>query len=97
MMFSKLPIAIVSSLAILAAATPVPTDGGSTNQCTTEQQQCCNSLSKAGDPGTAALLGLLGIAVQSLDVVVGINCTPITVLGVGSSSWSVFCDLVVCS
>jgi hypothetical protein len=86
-MFSKLSVAIVSSLAILAAATPVPTDGGSTNQCTTGSQQCCNTVTTAKDPVASLLIGLLGIVVQDVNVAVGLTCSPISVVGVGSGSW----------
>jgi hypothetical protein len=96
MMFSKLPIAIVSSLAILAAATPVPTDGGSTNQCTSGTQQCCNTVTKASDPAASLLLGLLGIVVQDVNVLVGLTCSPITVIGVGSGSWCVYVTSISC-
>jgi hypothetical protein len=89
-MFSKLSIAIVSSLAILAAATPVPTDGGSTNQCTSGTQQCCNGLTKADDPATSKLLGLLGIVIQDVNVLVGVTCSPISIVGVNSGSWCVY-------
>jgi hypothetical protein len=89
-MFSKLSVAIVSSLAILAAATPVPTDGGSTNQCTTGSQQCCNTVTKADDPAASKILGLLGIVLQDVNVLVGLTCSPISVVGVNSGSWCVF-------
>ncbi|KAF9031795.1 hypothetical protein BDZ89DRAFT_1037307 [Hymenopellis radicata] len=37
---------------------------------------CCNSLSSASVPSTAALLGLLGIAVESVTGQVGLTCSP---------------------
>ncbi|EMD41210.1 hypothetical protein CERSUDRAFT_120415 [Gelatoporia subvermispora B] len=90
MMFTTAFAALVS-LATLAAATPVP--GGSSGSGT---DLCCES---TGEPsqnsGIASLLGLLGIVIQDLDVVVGINCSPITVIGVGSgdcSSTTVNCE-----
>ncbi|KIJ57419.1 hypothetical protein M422DRAFT_149325, partial [Sphaerobolus stellatus SS14] len=48
--------------------------------------QCCNSVTSASDPLTAALLGLLGIVLQSVDVLIDTRCTPITVIGVGSGA-----------
>jgi hypothetical protein len=93
-MFSKLSIAIVSSLAILAAATPVPTDGGSTNQCTTGSQQCCNEVTKASSPSASTLLGLLGIVLQDVNVLVGLSCSPISVGGINSGSWCVYVTLI---
>ncbi|TDL24349.1 fungal hydrophobin, partial [Rickenella mellea] len=85
-MFSKL--AIVSSLAILAVATPTP-GGGSTppaSQCNTAPVQCCNSVQKAGAPGVATLLGLLGIVLQDVNIPIGVTCSPIDVVGVGSGA-----------
>ncbi|KAH9849343.1 fungal hydrophobin-domain-containing protein [Lenzites betulinus] len=66
--------------------------GGST--CSTGDIQCCNSVQSASDPATSLLLGLLGIVVQGVDVLVGLTCSPITVIGVGSGgscSSSVVC------
>ena len=34
----------------------------------------------------SSLLGLLGIALQGLDVPVGLDCSPITVVGVGAGN-----------
>ena len=39
---------------------------------------------QAGNSGAAGILSLLGIVVQDLDVVVGLTCSPVTVIGVGS-------------
>ena len=72
-MFTKL--AIVSSLALLAVATPTPQAG----QCNTGPIQCCNSVQTAGSSGIAPLLGLLGVVVQGVNALVGINCAPIDV------------------
>jgi hypothetical protein len=74
-MFSKL--AIVSSLAILAAATPTPNVPAS--QCNTGPIQCCNSVQKASDPSVSKVLGLLGIVVQDVTALVGVTCSPISV------------------
>ncbi|KIJ48516.1 hypothetical protein M422DRAFT_162685 [Sphaerobolus stellatus SS14] len=56
------------------------------SQCNTGDAQCCNSVSSASDPSTAALLGLLGAVVQGVDVLVGLGCTPITVIGAGQGA-----------
>ncbi|KAH6904337.1 hydrophobin [Coprinopsis sp. MPI-PUGE-AT-0042] len=50
--------------------------------------QCCNSTTKADDPSTAVLLGLLGIVLQDLNVIVGVTCSPITVIGLPGNSCS---------
>ena len=75
-MFSKL--AIISSLAILAVATPTPNDTPASS-CTTGPIQCCQTTTTAGAPAAAAIIALLGIVVQDLNVPVGLTCDPITV------------------
>ena len=82
-MFSKL--AIFSSLAILAVATPTPGGGSSGGQCNTGPIQCCNSSGKASDPAIATLLASVGVVVQDRNVLIGATCKPITV--------SKFCSL----
>ena len=73
--------------AILATAFAAPS-GNSGNTCSTGPVQCCNSIQKASDPATSVLLGLLGIVVQDVDVLVGLQCSPITVIGgAAGSSW----------
>ncbi|KIJ48514.1 hypothetical protein M422DRAFT_247861 [Sphaerobolus stellatus SS14] len=76
------------SAAILAAATPMPNSPAPIpiSQCNTGDAQCCNSVSSASNPSTAALLGLLGIVVQSVTAIVGLGCTPITVIGAGQGA-----------
>ncbi|TFK87822.1 fungal hydrophobin, partial [Polyporus arcularius HHB13444] len=51
--------------------------------CSTGPIQCCDSVQSASDPVTSLLLGLLGIVVQGVDVLVGVTCSPISVIGVG--------------
>ncbi|KAH8109099.1 hydrophobin-251 [Phellopilus nigrolimitatus] len=81
-MFSKL--AFVASLAVLAVATPAPTSPPP-SQCDTGPIQCCSSVQSAGSPSIASLLGLLGIVVQDVTVPIGVNCSPISVIGVGGN------------
>lgn len=66
---------------------PTGGGGGSTTpggNCNTGPVQCCNTVQKASAPSSAALLGLLGIVLQDLDVLVGITCSPLSVIGIGS-------------
>ncbi|KIJ25836.1 hypothetical protein M422DRAFT_192950 [Sphaerobolus stellatus SS14] len=72
------------SAAILAAATPMPNEPIS--QCNTGDAQCCNTVTTASNPSAAALIGLLGIVVQGVDAIVGLGCTPITVIGAGQGA-----------
>ena len=79
-MFSKL----FSVAAILAVATPAVF----AQTCSTGALQCCDSVEKASDPAAAAILSSIGIVVQDVDALVGLTCSPITVIGVGSGdSW----------
>ncbi|KAI1798181.1 fungal hydrophobin [Ganoderma leucocontextum] len=88
-MFSRIaPLALVA-LPLLAAATPLEVRGGEPpSSCSTGPIQCCNTVEQASAPSAAALLGLLGIVLQDLTVLVGLTCSPITVIGVGGGSCS---------
>ncbi|TFK43805.1 fungal hydrophobin-domain-containing protein, partial [Crucibulum laeve] len=80
MQFKLASLATVA-IATLAVATPTPRD-----VCSTGTVQCCNSVQAASSTGVAALLGLLGIVVQDVTALVGVNCTPISVIGIGGNS-----------
>ncbi|KAJ3980141.1 fungal hydrophobin [Lentinula detonsa] len=67
---------------------PATTTTVTASQCTTGDLQCCDSTETAGSAAGAALLGLLGVVVQDVDVLLGLTCDPITVIGVGSSGCS---------
>ncbi|KAF9552098.1 fungal hydrophobin, partial [Agrocybe pediades] len=56
------------------------------SQCTTGDLQCCNSTGAASESSISALLGLLGIVVQDVTALVGVNCSPISVIGIGGNS-----------
>ena len=50
--------------------------------------------SQASDPATSIIVGLLGIVLEGVDALVGLDCSPITVIGVGTGN---SCDAnVVC-
>ena len=85
-MFSKL--FTIASLIILAVATPTPGGGSGSKSCSTGPLQCCKSIQKASDPAVAKLLAGLGVPVQDVNTPVGLDCSPINVVGVGSgNSW----------
>ncbi|KAI0643530.1 fungal hydrophobin [Trametes meyenii] len=73
----------ISALAILAVAIPTP-DGGLT--CGTSPIQCCDQLLPASDALASTLLGLVGVVIDDLSLPIGIACTSITGVGVGSGS-----------
>ncbi|KAI0753519.1 fungal hydrophobin [Daedaleopsis nitida] len=84
-MFAKL--FTISTLAILAAAIPTPNDtpaGG--DSCTTGAIQCCESVQSANSTAVAPILGALGIVVQDVTGLVGLSCSSINVVGVGSGN-----------
>ncbi|KIJ33387.1 hypothetical protein M422DRAFT_94504, partial [Sphaerobolus stellatus SS14] len=57
------------------------------SQCNTGDAQCCNTVGAANSiAGVSTLLGLLGIVLQDVSVIVGLGCTPITVIGLGQGA-----------
>ncbi|KAH6902433.1 fungal hydrophobin-domain-containing protein [Coprinopsis sp. MPI-PUGE-AT-0042] len=72
---------LFTALALAAATIAAPS-------CETGPIQCCNEVTKADDPATAILLGLLNVVVQDLNVDVGVTCSPISVIGVPGNSCS---------
>ncbi|KAK7472099.1 hypothetical protein VKT23_000218 [Stygiomarasmius scandens] len=65
------------------------------SQCNTGPVQCCNSVQNAGSPGASSLLSSLGVLVQDPNVPIGINCSPISAVGIGENSCNaqpVCCD-----
>ncbi|KDQ62786.1 hypothetical protein JAAARDRAFT_30695 [Jaapia argillacea MUCL 33604] len=79
-MFSKITVVATATLSVLVAVTPAFA------QCNTGPMQCCNSVQKADDPSTAALCKYVGIDTQNVNGLVGVNCSPITAVDVGSGS-----------
>ena len=80
-MFARL--AAVSTLAFAAIA--------AAGSCNTGPIQCCNTVA---DPttqeGQDVLAGLLGVVISGLDVVVGLECTSIPIVGIdASNTWCV--------
>ncbi|KIK52941.1 hypothetical protein GYMLUDRAFT_49620 [Collybiopsis luxurians FD-317 M1] len=80
---------VTVALASLAAATPAPAARNEpASSCTTGPIQCCNTVTEASSSAVAPILALLGIVLQDLNVLVGLTCSPITVIGVGSNGCS---------
>ncbi|KAI0668057.1 fungal hydrophobin-domain-containing protein [Trametes maxima] len=84
----------LSALAILAVATPGGSGGGS-GSCDTGPVQCCQSVEAAGSAAVAPILAALGVVLQDLSIPVGLTCTAINVIGVGSGN-SCSADTVCC-
>ncbi|PPQ73245.1 hypothetical protein CVT26_015055 [Gymnopilus dilepis] len=58
------------------------------NECTTGTLQCCNSVQKGNNSTVALLFGLLGVVNPDPNGLVGVTCSPLSVIGVGGSSCS---------
>ncbi|KAI1798185.1 fungal hydrophobin [Ganoderma leucocontextum] len=65
---------------------PASTPTGGSDSCSTGPVQCCNSVGTTNDAGFGAILGLLGIVLEGVDGLLGLGCSPITVVGVGSGN-----------
>ncbi|KAI0344562.1 fungal hydrophobin [Trametopsis cervina] len=74
------PTTAKTTITVTAPAS-TPTSAGS---CNTGPIQCCQSTESASSAAGNALLGLLGIVVSDLNVLLGVNCSPISVVGIGS-------------
>ncbi|KAI6015229.1 fungal hydrophobin-domain-containing protein [Pisolithus orientalis] len=71
---------------VIAAAAAAPNilvrQGGS---CNTGSLSCCDSLQPVDNPSVISLLGSLGI-LQDLTGSIGLDCIPITAIGVGTGA-----------
>ncbi|KAI0031990.1 hydrophobin, partial [Vararia minispora EC-137] len=61
--------------------------------CNTGPVQCCNQVQPASSVNfsrilPSSLLSLLPINLQGLNIPIGLDCTPINVLGIGGNSCS---------
>ncbi|KAJ3554972.1 hypothetical protein NM688_g2826 [Phlebia brevispora] len=54
------------------------------SQCNTGPIQCCDQVESASSAAGSLLLELLGIVLSDLNVLLGLGCSPITVIGVGA-------------
>ncbi|TEB20991.1 hydrophobin 3 [Coprinellus micaceus] len=89
MQFKTLAATLSFAVTFVAATggTPAPIPA---SQCNTGPIQCCNSTQATDSltPITQSLLGLLGIAVGSIDALVGLTCSPISIIGLPGNSCS---------
>ena len=74
----------LSTLFAVAFAAP----GGNTGAtCSTGPVQCCNTVTTANNPVASTVLGLVGVALQNLNVGIGLACSPISGVGAGGGTW----------
>ncbi|KAJ7246430.1 hydrophobin 2 [Mycena rebaudengoi] len=79
-MFAKLSVIVTSVLITLAAATPARrTTVPPVNPPDTDL--CCASVVPSSSSAASAVAAGLGLDLSGLDVLVGLSCSPITVLG----------------
>ncbi|KAI0360653.1 hydrophobin [Trametes cingulata] len=82
MMFSRIATLTLGALPILAAATPLVTR----DNCSTGPVQCCQNTVNANSAQGALLLGLLGLVLGDVTGLIGLQCSPISVVGVASGN-----------
>ncbi|KAJ3862514.1 fungal hydrophobin [Lentinula novae-zelandiae] len=83
---------VTTTITVTAPATTTTITSG---DCTTGPIQCCESTESASSTAAGLLLGLLGIVLDDLNVLLGLNCSPITVIGAsgsGCSAQTVCCE-----
>ena len=69
-------------------ALPLPElPGIGAGECNTGPIQCCTSLQNKDAPLVGTLLELLGIELGDITAMVGVTCSPISVIGVPGNSW----------
>ncbi|KAI0371971.1 fungal hydrophobin [Pilatotrama ljubarskyi] len=84
-MFSRRIIAYTAlALPLLAAATPVQLEAR--QSCSTGAIQCCQSVTESNSASASLLLGLLGVVLGDITGLIGLGCSPINVVGVGSGN-----------
>ncbi|PPR04756.1 hypothetical protein CVT24_007111 [Panaeolus cyanescens] len=79
-MFSKVAIFITALFAASALATPIE------SSCNTGPVQCCGALHAPTSAAGTQALGLVTVLVQNLSGQVGVDCNPITAIGLGSGA-----------
>ncbi|KAJ3476452.1 hypothetical protein NLI96_g11146 [Meripilus lineatus] len=79
----------VPTQTITVTATATPTGGSGQTECHTGPIQCCRQVQAANGGGPITqLLGLLGIVVAPLNAIVGTDCSPLSIIGVGQLTCS---------
>ncbi|KAM5537113.1 hypothetical protein V8D89_009259 [Ganoderma adspersum] len=82
-MFARAAAFSLLALPLFAAATPTVLRRDS---CNTGDIQCCNSVQDSNSTAITTLLGLLGVSASDVTGQVGLECSPLTVIGAGVGS-----------
>ncbi|KAI0812339.1 fungal hydrophobin-domain-containing protein [Irpex lacteus] len=70
----------------ITVTAPGATGTAAAGNCNTGPIQCCQSTTTSNSDTGNILLDLLGIVVTGVDILLGIDCSPISVVGIGSGS-----------
>ncbi|KXN84671.1 Hydrophobin-3 [Leucoagaricus sp. SymC.cos] len=88
-MFPKAAVILLSATAIVSA---FPGTADAWNQvdkkCNVGKLNCCDQVQDASSSAVQKALGAVGAAASSVKGLVGLNCSPITVIGAGGNSCS---------
>ena len=89
-MFSKVALFVTAAFAVSALATPI------TGSCNSGPVQCCSTLYAPGSAEATHIVdGLVDVVIGAITAQVGVECSPITVIGHGSgATWYVFSTFV---
>ncbi|KAI0371969.1 fungal hydrophobin [Pilatotrama ljubarskyi] len=68
----------------ITVSPPAPTSTG--DLCSTGSLQCCQSIGQANDPVIGLIVGLLNVVVDGVDALLGLQCSPLKIVGLGSDS-----------
>ncbi|KIJ16302.1 fungal hydrophobin [Paxillus involutus ATCC 200175] len=86
MRLSTLLFPIVALAAVATAAPGILEVRTLADQCTTGSLQCCKSTIQSTSMSAAILGGLLGIVFTPIQGLVGLSCTPITLVRAGAGT-----------
>ncbi|PPQ70607.1 hypothetical protein CVT26_013206 [Gymnopilus dilepis] len=76
------------ALPVLAAATAIDLSARQTGNCDTGSTLCCNSAQESNSTSVSELAGLLGIVLPDIAGLIGLGCSPLSILGFGGNSCS---------
>ncbi|KAI0755528.1 fungal hydrophobin [Fomes fomentarius] len=86
-MFSYALNFAIAAMPLLATANPITGSHHNSNStCDSGPVQCCDTSALASSPKGTDALGPLGIVLEDLNVVLGLQCLPISIIGVGLSA-----------
>ncbi|KAI0717354.1 fungal hydrophobin [Cerioporus squamosus] len=83
-----LPVVLAATIVGASIVPRAPGNGGSGSSgsggsCDTGSVECCNQTFDTKDHSPDLLAGLLDVAVGSLTGLLGVNCSPLNIIGLG--------------